>query len=114
MAQSASDFTRAYSKFLAHVWTDPAFKTEVHADPVKALKSAGVYLKPGATVTIKQPTGKPFLAAQIDQWQEGNTSGHYDIVVPPTAPAPLKQEKLGAITADDSYCCCSCPSCSCT
>lgn len=122
MAQTTSDFTKAYSVFLARVWTDPSYESRVSSDPATALKDAGVDLKAGAKVSVTRPTGHPSLDEQIKLWEQGNQTGTYNFVVPDRPPQSLSSTSPQKILAaadsvsqdDTSYCCCCCPSCSCT
>ena len=50
----------AFGKIIAKAWRDPAFKTELIANPAAALKAEGMDVPAGMAVTVVENTDKHF------------------------------------------------------
>jgi hypothetical protein len=111
MAQTTEQFQKGYAQFLAKAWTDPNFFNAAKKDPVTTLSEAGISLKSGANVSFIYPQGHPDISQQTALWLQGNQSGTYQFVLPPSPPSSTLINNPNKIAADDTYCCCCCPSC---
>src|SRR5262249_51776509 len=75
----------ARSKVIARAWRDPAFKAQLLADPVAALKQAGIPVPDGMTVKVVEDT---------------NTQVH--LVLPPKPVGELSDEALDRVAAGNA------------
>jgi hypothetical protein len=111
-------FVSAYTKVLTSAWSNEAFAAELAANPTAALAEKGLEVPTGSTVTIIQETaGDPDLEAQVRMWENGQRSGHYQLLVPNTPQIDtreLSEADLEAVSGGNTYCCCCSPCCSCT
>jgi hypothetical protein len=107
-------FVHNYSKVLVHAWTDKAYNSQLHEDPVSVLNEAGFNLPSNATVEITSATGAPDLKAQVDAWDAGKASGNYVLYVPDKPQLGVEESKDPSGLAQDTYCCCCSPCCTCT
>jgi hypothetical protein len=69
-----------FGKIIAKAWRDPAFKAELIANPAAALKSEGIDVPAGVTVTVLENTDKQF-----------------HLVLPPVPSDELSEEALDAV-----------------
>jgi hypothetical protein len=107
-------FVHNYSKVLVHAWTDKAYNAQLHDDPVSVLNEAGFNLPANANVEITSATGAPDLSAQVDAWNAGESSGNYVLYVPDKPQLGVEESKDPSGLAQDTYCCCCSPCCTCT
>jgi hypothetical protein len=111
-------FVSAYTKILTAAWSDEAYATRLTSRPTAALAEHGLAVPAGATVSIiREIGGEPDLEAQVRMWENGKTTGQYDLLVPNTPQIEtreLSEADLEAVSGGDTYCCCCSPCCSCT
>jgi hypothetical protein len=107
-------FVHNYSKVLVQAWTDSAFNQRLHQDPVFVLNQNGFGLPDSANVTVEDGSGQPDLQAQISAWEEGHNTGNYVLYVPPQPQLGVESSKDPSGLAQDTYCCCCSPCCTCT
>jgi hypothetical protein len=77
----------AFGKIIAKAWRDPAFKAELIANPVAALKAEGIDIPAGMTVTVVENTDKQF-----------------HLVLPPVPSDELSDESLEAVAGGRRAC----------
>jgi hypothetical protein len=110
-------FVSAYTKILTAAWSDEAYATRLTSRPSAALAEHGLAVPAEATVNIiREIGGEPDLEAQVRMWENGKTTGQYDLLVPNTPQIEtreLSEADLEAVSGGDTYCCCCSPCCSC-
>jgi len=76
-----------FGKIIAKAWRDPAFKADLIANPVAALKAEGIDVPAGMAVTVVENTDKQF-----------------HLVLPPVPTGELSDEALDAVAAGRCKC----------
>ena len=76
-----------FGKIIAKAWRDPAFKADLIANPVAALKAEGIDVPAGMAVTVVENTDKLF-----------------HLVLPPVPSDELSDEALDAMAGGWSSC----------
>jgi hypothetical protein len=107
-------FVHNYSKVLVHAWTDATYNQKLHEDPVFVLNQAGFGLPADANVQVTAGGGNPDLKAQVDAWEAGKASGDYVLYIPDKPQLGVEESKDTSGLAQDTYCCCCSPCCTCT
>jgi hypothetical protein len=85
----------AYAKLVAQVWSDPAFKAKLIANPAAALAAVGVSVPSGLTIKVVE-----------------NTDKMVHLVLPPAPPsAEISEDALETVAAGATHVCCAmyCP-----
>ena len=121
-------FVNQYTKLVISAWSDEAVMNRLKNDPLTVAKDFGLGVPEGGTIRLVQqiPTDgdhSPQLDVQIALWDEGKTSGVYELHVPETPQidtSELSEMELTSVAGGlasvggDNYCCCCCPCCCCT
>lgn len=111
-------FVSAYTKILTAAWSNEAYAARLASDPVAALAEHGLTVPAQSSVRIiREVAGEPDLEAQVRMWENGKTTGTYELLVPNTPQIDtreLSEADLEAVSGGDTYCCCCSPCCSCT
>jgi len=82
MPENAPDF----AKIIAKAWRDPAFKSELIANPAAALKAEGIDVPAGMAVNVLENTDKLF-----------------HLVLPPVLIDELSDEALEAVAGGNGF-----------
>ena len=120
------DFVDAYTKALVASWSDEDYASRLESDPRTALAEVGLFLPAGASVHVE--TGAPAsttvetvepqarLQRQVDLYEAGFASGHFEFHMPATPQidtAELDIEDLASVSGGITCCSCCCPCCCC-
>lgn len=118
--QQRAEFVNAYTRALITAWSSEEYAQKLAQDPSTALREAGLELPAGAEIvlvrTVPEGEYEPSLDAQVALYEQGLSTGRYELHIPETPQvnmAELSEGDLDAVTAGDIYCCC-CPCCCCS
>ena len=113
-----AEFVNSYTRVLITAWSSEEFAARLSEDPRAALAEAGLNVPADGEIVVVRtiPEGKHDgnLDRQVELWELGQNTGHYEFHIPETPQvdtAELSEGDLDAIAAGDVNCCC-CP-CSC-
>jgi hypothetical protein len=110
-------FTHNYSKVLVQTWTDKNFFSTLETNPAQTLTNYGIPTEANTKINIITNTvdDSASLDDMINKWFEVQPGGTYDLYIP-TKPQLGSETSAGAgdLRAQDDYCCCCCPCCTCT
>lgn len=111
-------FVSAYTKILTAAWSNETYAAKLTAEPAAALAEHGLPVPAGSTVSIiREIGGEPDLEGQVRLWENGKSTGRYELHVPNTPQVDtreLSEADLEAVSGGTTYCCCCSPCCSCT
>ncbi len=119
--QEKSQFINNYTKLLIAAWSDESLSDRLVLDPKGVLAQFGLAVPDDAKVEIVRQIppdhGEPNEDFQINLWEEGQTSGYYELHVPQTPQidmSEIDESELEAVAGGWSISCCCCsPCCSC-
>jgi hypothetical protein len=102
----------AMQKVIAQAWTDDQYKSELIADPHKALKELGVHYPDHYELEFFDDP-----SAKVGDWAtvgKGQSAVLRVPIPPPPAGGSVSEEELAAIGGAGEDCCCCTGLCTCT
>ena len=115
-AKDRESFVRSWGNVLTKSWEDEDFKQQLESNPAQVLNENGVAIQEGAEVSLVSPPedAGPDLEAQINAYEEGQSSGNYTFYVQeskPLATEEVTEKELegvsaGATSSSILSCCC--------
>jgi hypothetical protein len=120
--QERAEFVNAYTRSLITAWSSEDFSRRLVQDPKATLAEVGLNIPGSAEVNlvreIPEEHGEANIDFQVQLWETGLATGHYELHIPETPQidmAELSEGDLDAVAAGLTISCCSCtPCCSCT
>jgi len=113
-----TQFVNSYTRALISAWSSEAFAARLDSDPKGALAEAGLEIPADGDVVVVRtiPEGREEgnLDLQVNYWDIGKATGHYEIHIPETPQidmAELNEGDLEAVAAGGDSCCCPCSCC---
>jgi hypothetical protein len=111
-------FVRSYTEILTNTWSDESYENRLLDNPREVLQEAGLSVPANATIQIiRNIAGTGTLDDQVKLWEDGQTSGTFELYVPnttQTAKVDVSETDLEAVAGGGDACCCCCPCCTCT
>jgi hypothetical protein len=113
-----AEFVNGYTRVLISAWSDETFAQRLDSHPAAALRECGIDMPAEAVIdvlrAIPEDEQEGNLDFQIEAWERGIETGHYQLHVPYTPQidtAELTESDLDSIMAGTRLCCCCCPCC---
>ena len=117
--QARAELVNGYTRVLITAWSSEEYSNKLATDPRTALAEAGLVIPADGEIEIVRtiPEGQHDgnLEDQVQLWEIGVATGHYEFHIPDTPQvdtAELSEEDLDSIAGGMDINCCCCP-CSC-
>ncbi len=118
--EERTQFLNNYTKLLIASWSDEALSDRLVLDPKSVMAQFGLAVPDDAKVEVVRQIppdhDKPDEEFQVRLWEQGLTTGYYEMHIPETPQidmSELDESELEAVAGGWSISCCSCTPCCC-
>jgi len=117
--KARTEFVNAYTRVLITAWSSEEFASKLSTNTREALAEGGLELPGNAEIvlirSIPSSTQDGNLDKQVDLYERGLQTGHFEFHIPETPQvdvAELSEGDLDGVAAGDiNSCCCPCSCC---